>query len=182
MSRFDPPSIAKQTGMVFVLSQAFSFDAAHTLTRNVPLAEYDSSRRVHGHTFTAEVAIKGPVGADGMLQIRAPGKRIAFSSVDLYVLQMAIAKTRAQLDHRFLDEVEGLGPATLENLCRFIAADVGKTLPVHCVTVSRAAGDSCRLYIGSASSALSASDGRQEDSASNPAALHDAVDGEGSEL
>ncbi|WP_321576189.1 6-carboxytetrahydropterin synthase [Ramlibacter aquaticus] len=33
------------------------------------------------------------------------------------------------LDHHFLDEVPGLGPAILENLCRFIAARLQSRFP-----------------------------------------------------
>lgn len=133
--------------MIYELSQTFMFDAAHTLSRSVPLAEYTPSRRIHGHTFTAEVAIRGSNGAAGMLQVRNEGRRITFKNVDLFVLQGVIAKVRALLDHQFLDEVEGLGAPTLENLCKFIAERAGQLLPIHSVTVSRAAGDKCRLLV-----------------------------------
>lgn len=128
--------------MTFILSQSFTFDAAHTLTRQVPLVEYQSSRRIHGHTYAATVAIAGQKGVAGMVQVRKPGKRIAWMTVDLFVLRTELDAIRQQLDHHFLDEVEGLGPATLENLCVFIADRI-KCLPVHSVTVSRASGDSC---------------------------------------
>ena len=42
--------------------------------------------------------------------------------VDLAYLRREIERLRDRLDHRFLDEVAGLGPATLENLCAFIRA------------------------------------------------------------
>ena len=38
------------------ISQTFFFDAAHTLER---LIETESSRRVHGHTYNAEVFLSG---------------------------------------------------------------------------------------------------------------------------
>jgi len=128
--------------MNFELSQSFIFEAAHTLHRSVPLREYQASQRIHGHTYTAVVTIKGERGTSGMLQVRKPGKRIAWMAVDLFYLKAEVEKVRAQLDHHFLDEVEGIGPATLENLCVFIADQIA--LPVHSVTVSRQAGDSCR--------------------------------------
>ena len=40
--------------------------------------------------------------------------------VDLGHLRNAIAVLRPQLDHHLLDEVEGLGPPTLENLAAYI--------------------------------------------------------------
>ncbi len=128
--------------MSFELSQSFMFEAAHTLHRTVPLDAFQSSQRIHGHTYTAVVTIRGERGASGMLQVRKPGKRIAWQAVDLFYLKEAIDKVHAQLDHHFLDEVEGIGPATLENLCVFIADRIG--LPVHSVTVGRQAGDSCK--------------------------------------
>ena len=127
--------------MNFVLSQSFTFDAAHTLNRNVPLPEYQGSKRIHGHTYTATVFVQGQRGATGMTQVRKPGKKLAWVNVDLFYLREQIERVRSLLDHHFLDEVEGLGPATLENLCVFIATQI--SLPVHSVTVSRASGDAC---------------------------------------
>ncbi|MCK1367799.1 6-carboxytetrahydropterin synthase [Bradyrhizobium sp. 62] len=132
--------------MLFELSQSFTFDAAHTLTRTVPLVEYQSSKRIHGHTYTAEVVIRGLPGASGMLEIKQDGKKKPVV-VDLFVLKGAIEKVRSKLDHHFLDEVEGLGAATLENLCVFIANEIGAHLPVGSVVVSRHAGDKCRLSL-----------------------------------
>jgi 6-pyruvoyltetrahydropterin/6-carboxytetrahydropterin synthase len=119
---------------MFELSQTFSFDAAHTLKRNVSPEEAAGSRRIHGHTYTAEVMVKGERQPDsGMV-------------VDLAVLREVIAGIRAQLDHHFLDEVAGLGTPTLENLCVFIFERVQQAIPqVSGVAVSRAMGDRC-LY------------------------------------
>ena len=39
----------------FTLSQRFFFDAAHTLQREI---EAEGSRRIHGHTYHAEVAVR----------------------------------------------------------------------------------------------------------------------------
>lgn len=117
---------------MFELSQTFSFDAAHTLKRKVGAEEATGSRRIHGHTYTAEVHVLGPRQPDtGMV-------------VDLAVLREALAAIRQQLDHHFLDEVDGLGAPTLENLCVFIFERVKASIPnVSAVAVSRAAGDRC---------------------------------------
>src|SRR6218665_316057 len=42
--------------MQHTISQRFFFDAAHTLRREI---EAEGSRRVHGHTYHAEVALTG---------------------------------------------------------------------------------------------------------------------------
>jgi 6-pyruvoyltetrahydropterin/6-carboxytetrahydropterin synthase len=117
---------------MFELSQTFTFDAAHTLKRQVSPEEAAGSRRIHGHTYTAEVHVRGPRQAEsGMV-------------VDLAVLRAVIADVRSQLDHHFLDEVAGLGVATLENLCVFIFERVQAKLPqASAVAVSRASGDRC---------------------------------------
>ena len=117
---------------MFELSQTFSFDAAHTLKRKVGVEEAAGSRRIHGHTYTAEVSVRGE---------RQPESGMV---VDLSHLREVIAEVRSLLDHHFLDEVPGLGAPTLENLCVFISARVKQQLPqVSAVSVSRAAGDRC---------------------------------------
>jgi 6-pyruvoyltetrahydropterin/6-carboxytetrahydropterin synthase len=90
---------------MFELSKQFRFDAAHTLHRDI---RAEPSRRIHGHSYRAVVTVRGKADPiSGMV-------------VDLGVLEAAMEETRDALDHRFLDEVEGLGPGTMENLCRFI--------------------------------------------------------------
>jgi 6-pyruvoyltetrahydropterin/6-carboxytetrahydropterin synthase len=135
---------------IYELSQSFMFDAAHTLTRTVPLDEFKASRRIHGHTYTACVTIRGTKGPDGMLQFSLPKMRKP-QSVDLFYLRRALEDVRSHLDHHFLDEVEGLGPATMENLCDFIYDRLKAKFPVVRVTVSRANGDVCNLIVGAAS-------------------------------
>ena len=40
--------------------------------------------------------------------------------MDLGLLRAMAEEARERLDHRMLNEVEGLGPPTLENLCQFL--------------------------------------------------------------
>jgi 6-pyruvoyltetrahydropterin/6-carboxytetrahydropterin synthase len=87
------------------VTKSFRFEAAHTLDRAI---DATSSRRVHGHSYRAVVTIRGkPDAATGMV-------------IDLGWLEAHLAKLRGSLDHHLLDDVPGLGPATLENLCAFI--------------------------------------------------------------
>ena len=89
----------------FEISQRFFFDAAHTLKREI---EAEGSRRIHGHTYNAEITLGGtPDSATGMV-------------VDLGLVRQAIEQLRPHLDHHLLDEVPGLGMPTLENLCAYI--------------------------------------------------------------
>ena len=114
------------------ISQKFYFDAAHTLRRDI---EAEGSRRIHGHTYHAEVTLAGAVDATtGMV-------------VDLGLVRVAIERLRPRLDHHLLDEVDGLGTPTLENLAAFIWRAMTDELPgVAQVRVWRdGIGDSCTL-------------------------------------
>lgn len=116
----------------FSISQKFFFDAAHTLRREI---ETEGSLRIHGHTYYAEVTVSGqPETHNGMV-------------VDLGLVRLQIDKLRPQLDHHLLDEVPGLGPATLENLCSFIWRSLEPALPgLSQVRVWRdSIGDGCTL-------------------------------------
>ena len=114
------------------ISQTFFFDAAHTLDRAIETA---ASRRIHGHTYNAEVFLAGqPDPKTGMV-------------MDLGLVRREVARLREQLDHHLLDEVEGLGAPTLENLCQFIFRKLLPALPaLSSVRVWRdSIGDGCRL-------------------------------------
>lgn len=120
--------------MQFTVSQRFFFDAAHTLKREI---EAEGSRRIHGHSYHAEVWLAGPLDpTTGMV-------------VDLGHLRKSLGDLRERLDHHMLDEVPDLGPPTLENLCLFIAKampDLGPQLTR--VRVWReAVGDACTLEL-----------------------------------
>lgn len=115
----------------FELSQRFYFEAAHTLQRTFGA---EGSRRIHGHTYDAEVTVAG-----------IPGKNTGMV-IDLSDLRAEISRVRDLLDHHFLDEVPGLGTATLENLCQFIRSQLLDSVPGLCVVMveRKASGDRCR--------------------------------------
>ena len=93
------------------ISQEFTFDAAHFLD-GAP--EY---RRMHGHSFYVEVTLRGEADpATGFLR-------------DLGEVNAALAIIRETLDHRLLNDVEGLGKPTLENLAKFIFTRAKAALP-----------------------------------------------------
>lgn len=119
--------------MRYQVSQRFFFDAAHTLERRI---DVESSARVHGHTYRAEVAVAGQPDESGMV-------------VDLGQLRLALERVRENLDHRLLDEVPSLGKPTLESLCRFIAEQAHVAGFAICrVSVWRdGVGDRCDLII-----------------------------------
>ena len=120
----------------FELSQRFYFEAAHTLSRDI---DAEGSRRIHGHTYEAEITLSGHADPlSGML-------------LDLAYLRKEIERVRALLDHHFLDDIANLGPVTLENLCLFIKDQLIDSIPqLSAITVERrASGDRCILRLKS---------------------------------
>ena len=94
------------------LTQEFGFDAAHYL--GVGAAE---NRRIHGHSFYVEVTLRGePEPATGVLR-------------DLGEVKRALDAIRDDLDHRLLNDIDGLGAPTLENLARYIFGRAKAALP-----------------------------------------------------
>jgi 6-pyruvoyltetrahydropterin/6-carboxytetrahydropterin synthase len=116
-SKADMPGVEKTlfprhlTPMIEI-SQEFGFDAAHYLGNGA-----HQNRRLHGHSFYAEVTLRGePNPATGFLR--------DFGEVDA-----ALKVIRQTLDHRLLNEIEELGVPTLENLARYIYVHAKKALP-----------------------------------------------------
>lgn len=118
------------------LTKSFRFDAAHTLKRSI---DAESSRRIHGHSYRAEVTLRGePDPETGMV-------------VDFGLLERTLAEARDRLDHHMLDDIPDLGPATMENLAAWIwrrLAPVTKGLVK--VTVHRDSNSESVTYRGPA--------------------------------
>jgi 6-pyruvoyltetrahydropterin/6-carboxytetrahydropterin synthase len=92
----------------------FSIEAAHWLP-NVP--EGHKCRRMHGHSFKIEIHIAGPLhGQLGWV-------------MDFADLKAAFRPVFDQIDHRCLNDVEGLENPTSENLARWIWVRLQRTLP-----------------------------------------------------
>jgi 6-pyruvoyltetrahydropterin/6-carboxytetrahydropterin synthase len=85
--------------------RAFSVNAAHRLP-NVP--DGHPCGRLHGHTFRVEVHVRGPVG-------RGSGWVTDFADID-----HAFSPLLLELDHRYLNEVEGLCNPTSEVIAQWI--------------------------------------------------------------
>jgi 6-pyruvoyltetrahydropterin/6-carboxytetrahydropterin synthase len=124
----------KHNNNTFEVCQRFYFDAAHSLKREI---ETEGSRRIHGHTYLAEVAVRGIVdNKTGMV-------------MDIGLIRLEVAKVRELLDHHYLDEVPGLGIPTLENLCIYIEKAMRDNgLQLSRVSVWRESlGDRCDMAV-----------------------------------
>lgn len=116
-------------GVVVEVTQQFTFDAAHYLGA----APADSNRRIHGHSFYADVTLRGDTDPErGWVR-------------DFAEISAALHEVRASLDHRLLNDLPELGVPTLENLARHIFREVKRRLPeVSRVRLSRPSlGQSC---------------------------------------
>lgn len=121
----------------------FRFEAAHYL----PGETASANSRIHGHSFRARVTIDGRVNPD-------TGYVFHFDE-----LTHAIAQAREALDHRLLNEVEGLANPTLECIAVWLWNQLQNRVPgLAEIEVAR---DSCQegcIYRGPEASALAAAE------------------------
>lgn len=94
--------------------RVFQIEAAHWLP-HVP--EGHKCARLHGHSFRIEVHVSGEPGADS-------GWVMDFAD-----LKAAFQPLFEQLDHRCLNDVDGLDNPTSEHLARWVWARLRADLP-----------------------------------------------------
>lgn len=110
----------------------FTFEAAHRLPC-VPAGH--KCFRLHGHSFKVEVHVSGPLD-------RQHGWVMDFADI-----KEAFAGIHDQLDHRYLNEVDGLDNPTSENLARWIWRSLEDDLPLSKVVVRETCTSGC-VYRG----------------------------------
>lgn len=111
----------------------FTFEAAHRLP-NVP-ADHKCAR-LHGHSFRVELHVRGTIGTDS-------GWVVDFADI-----KQAFQPLYDQLDHRFLNEVDGLSNPTSENVARWIWRRLRPLLRGLCQVVVRETCTSGCIYRG----------------------------------
>lgn len=92
----------------------FSFEAAHRLP-NVP-ADHKCSR-LHGHSFKCGVYVSGPLD-----------NRLGWV-MDFAEIKAAFAPIEKQLDHHYLNEIDGLSNPTSEVVAKWIWTKLKPNLP-----------------------------------------------------
>ena len=114
------------------IHKQFQIEAAHRLP-NVP--EQHKCARLHGHSFVIGVHIEGEVG-------QRSGWVMDFADIKL-----AFEPLFRQLDHNYLNEVEGLDNPTSENLAHWIWQRLANKLPGLCeITVNETCTSGCSYH------------------------------------
>ena len=97
------------------LRKTFQFEAAHHLPH---LPEDHKCRRLHGHSFQVDIVVDGPCDSQlGWV-------------MDYAEISQAFKPLWEQLDHHYLNEIEGLENPTSERVALWIWDRLRPTLPL----------------------------------------------------
>jgi 6-pyruvoyltetrahydropterin/6-carboxytetrahydropterin synthase len=103
------------TEMKIELRKTFQFEAAHLLP-NLPTTH--KCRRLHGHSFQAEIVVSGDVDPQlGWL-------------IDYAEISEAFKPLYERLDHHYLNEIPSLENPTSENIAVWIWRELKPRLPL----------------------------------------------------
>ncbi len=118
---------------LFDVWKEFKLDVAHQLDAG-PSGD-PRYRRVHGHSYQVKVHLRGPRTQYGWV-------------VDMEALERQLIVVRDLLDHRYLNEIEGLDVPTMENIALFIWVHLQSMPQLNKVSVLRRQnGEGCE-YTG----------------------------------
>ena len=115
------------------LRKTFQFEAAHLLPH---LPEDHKCRRLHGHSFQVEVVVAGE--CDPKL-----GWVMGYADIS-----DAFDPIWKQLDHNYLNEIEGLENPTSENVATWIWERLRPELPLLTEIVVAETCTACCVYRG----------------------------------
>ncbi|MEH6557063.1 MAG: 6-carboxytetrahydropterin synthase QueD [Oceanicoccus sp.] len=119
--------------MLMEIYKDFTFEAAHLLP-HVPTGH--KCGRLHGHSFLVRIYVSGDVDAHS-------GWIMDFSE-----LKACFSPIYQQLDHYYLNDIEGLENPTSENLARWIWDKLKTDLPILSKVEIRETCTSGCIYTG----------------------------------
>ena len=121
-------------GQAFEITKSVNFEAAHYMQHKPDGHPY---KNLHGHSFCLEVTVSG--------KVRPREEWVQ----DFSDLAATLQETAGKLDHRLLNEIEGLEVPTLERICLWVANDLKPRLPgLAKVTLARPSlNETCTLVI-----------------------------------
>jgi 6-pyruvoyltetrahydropterin/6-carboxytetrahydropterin synthase len=112
----------------------FSFDAAHRLPH---VGEGHKCARLHGHTYKVTIFVVGAVGENS-------GWVMDFGEI-----KKAFKPILNQLDHYYLNDIDGLDNPTAENIARWIWQRLKPDLPALSKILIKETCTSGCIYEGS---------------------------------
>jgi 6-pyruvoyltetrahydropterin/6-carboxytetrahydropterin synthase len=114
------------------LCRRYHIAAAHYLPR---APQGHKCRRLHGHSYEIEVAVRGAVDPE-------TGWLIDYGEID-----EGVKPVLAELDHRTLNEIAGLENPTSEVLCGWLWQQLANRLPgLHRVSIAETCAAACHYY------------------------------------
>ena len=120
---------------LFELRRSYHFEAAHHLPRT---SVSHRCHRMHGHSYEVELRVVGPLD-------ETAGWVLDFAEID-----SAFAPVRDELDHRLLNDIDGLENPTSELLARWLWQRLVRQLPGLSEVVVRETPRSACVYRGPA--------------------------------
>jgi 6-pyruvoyltetrahydropterin/6-carboxytetrahydropterin synthase len=120
-------------GEAMEIFKVFTIEAAHHLPY-VPSGH--KCGRLHGHSFQIEVHVRGPIDP-----------KVGWI-VDFADIKGAFKTIEDQIDHRYLNEVEGLENPTSENIASWVWHKLKSSLPSLSRIVVRETCTSGCIYYG----------------------------------
>ncbi len=106
-------------GKIVKIAAQFGFEAAHRLP-NLP--DGHKCKNLHGHNYRLEVSIEGPLDERGFV-------------MDYAELEAIVDPIIKRVDHRFLNEIEGLENPTSEVMAEWFMAQIKPKLSGKVVTL-----------------------------------------------
>ena len=106
-------------GKIVKIAAQFGFEAAHRLP-NLP--DGHKCKNLHGHNYRLEVSIEGPLAERGFV-------------MDYAELEAIVDPIIKRVDHRFLNEIEGLENPTSEVMAEWFMAQIKPKLSGKVVTL-----------------------------------------------